>query len=230
MRRSIVLILCLALATACSGEAQDGAAPPGQGGSGDAPAVPGTGDTDPFSGPLPEGHPPMGGMQGGMPGGAMAGTQPLEVTWRVPKGWTESPGTNAMRLAQFDVGLKGAPGQPAPQLVVFKGIGGSNQANIDRWSGQFNQPDGSSSKDKTKVTLSLRGKLRVTRVEITGTHSTAMLPGEGGETTQAAALLGAILEAHGGRLFLKLVGPADQIDSVRAAFDTFLDGVDLKQK
>ena len=57
---------------------------------------------------------------------------------KVPKTWTESPPTGSMRLAQWSIGEKD-PGE----LVLFNFPGGGSiDANINRWVGQFQQAVG----------------------------------------------------------------------------------------
>ena len=52
---------------------------------------------------------------------------------KVPKDWKEEQPSSSMRIAQFRV-----PGNDGDgELVVFSGIGGSVDANLNRWYGQF---------------------------------------------------------------------------------------------
>src|SRR5919204_5125099 len=57
-----------------------------------------------------------------------------------PASWKEEPPANQMRLAQFK--LPKVDGKEDATLVIFKGISGSAQQNIDRWKGQFEPPEG----------------------------------------------------------------------------------------
>ena len=58
--------------------------------------------------------------------------------------------------------------------LTIMGAGGSIEANIDRWYGQFKQPDGSSTKDKAKVSKSKVAGQTVHMVDISGTFKTQM--------------------------------------------------------
>src|SRR5579884_3708047 len=60
-----------------------------------------------------------------------------------PPGWRSTPTSSSMRVAQFT--LPRAEGDPEDaELVVyyFGGSGGSVEANMQRWVGQMQQPDG----------------------------------------------------------------------------------------
>lgn len=179
--------------------------------------------------PVPAGHPPMDGPT--IPAGPVAGAPPAgwaALTWTAPPGWTQSPPANAMRVAQLD--LPGAaPGAPPVQCVVFGGIGGGKEKNIDRWIGQFVQPGGGSSKDLAKVTESEKDGVRTTRVSLRGNFTVSMVPGKS-EATNAEGwmLLGAIVETSAGEFQVKLVGPAATLEKEEANFDAFLSSIKVK--
>ena len=50
---------------------------------------------------------------------------------KLPAGWKEETPTNQMRLAQFKIPKVGDDAEDA-ELIIFKGLGGSATANIDR--------------------------------------------------------------------------------------------------
>ena len=55
----------------------------------------------------------------------------------VPDGWIRENPSNSMRLAQFNISGK----SERCELIIFSGIGGSVDANLNRWLGQFLNPD-----------------------------------------------------------------------------------------
>ena len=58
-----------------------------------------------------------------------------------PAEWKEEAPSNKMRYTQFV--LPKAEGDPKDgEIVIFKGLGGSGKANIDRWKEQFSTNDG----------------------------------------------------------------------------------------
>ncbi len=121
-----------------------------------------------------------------------------------------------MRAAQYTVG-------DAECVVYFfgPGQGGSVEANIARWSGQFASPDGKPA--AAKVTQSTVHGLPVTRMDITGTYTAT---GGAAMTSQAPKaanrMLAAIVEGPGGNLFIKFSGPAKSVAAQVAAFDGLL--------
>jgi hypothetical protein len=106
------------------------------------------------------------------------------------------------------------------------------QANIDRWYGQFAQPDGSATKDKaTTKTLKLAG-CTVTFVDVAGTYKD--MPGgpfAGGKTIERPdyRMLAAIIETpeqeKRGSYFLKFYGPAATVAQEADGFRKMIEGM-----
>jgi hypothetical protein len=72
---------------------------------------------------------------------APAGSGPLVFTPQA--GWTVEKPTSAMRKAQYLLPHAEKDTEDASLVVFFfSGQGGTPQANIDRWTQQFEQPDG----------------------------------------------------------------------------------------
>src|SRR5688572_4312851 len=97
-----------------------------------------------------------------------------------PPSWKETPVSSPMRLKQFAIpGKKGEA-----ELVIFffgQGQGGSSQANLDRWKGQFQPPAGKKPEDISKVTTGKAGPAKTTTLDISGTYmfkANPMGPGE----------------------------------------------------
>jgi hypothetical protein len=103
--------------------------------------------------------------------------------------------------------------------------GGSVDANVQRWAGQFEQKPG----DEAKRTQRTIGDLKVTVVEVKGTFKSGM-PGMGPATSKEKwALLGAIVETPGGTpWFFKLTGPEKTVTAARADFDKLVDSFRVK--
>ena len=139
------------------------------------------------------------------------------VAWSVPPAWTEGPG-GSMRVATYRVPAAGGA-EPGEVAVFFfgPGQGGSVDANVERWSSQF---EGSPRAERSEKRVSGLG---VTLVRIAGTY---LAPGGPMMQSQGARpdyrLLGAIVEAPGGLVFFKLTGPAPTIAAAQAAFDALV--------
>jgi len=115
-------------------------------------------------------------------------------------------------------------GENAECVVYFFGAGqgGSVQANVDRWKGQFTAPDGKPATAKiAKITVH---GLPATTIEVSGQYS-----GMGGPMAKTPSiapdfrLLGAIIEGPGGNVFLKLAGPASLVARNEGKFKQMLD-------
>lgn len=123
-------------------------------------------------------------------------------------------------------------GDLPPGRMTVMGAGGSVQANVDRWYGQFAQPDGSATKDKaTTKTLKLAG-CTVTIVDVSGTYKD--MPGgpfAGGKTIERPdyRMLAAIVEtpeqAKQGSYFLKFYGPAATVAQEADGFRKMVEGL-----
>ena len=154
-----------------------------------------------------------------------------EISFTAPDSWIAEPPSSQLRKAQFKIPGKGDEGEAEMTVFYFPGAGGSVEANLDRWYGQFKQPDGSSSKDKaSKETRDING-LKVTVVSVTGVYQKPVNPTMmGGPVTDVAGygLKAAIVETEGGPWFFKMVGPEGTLDGASADFDQFVNTFSLK--
>ena len=127
------------------------------------------------------------------------------LTFKRPEGWTWVETSSPMRKAQL--GVPGLDGKAGGEVVFFHfgpGNGGGTKANVDRWLGQF-QEKGDALKSKVEE-VTVRGRT-ITFVRAQGTYLSGM-PG-GPKTPQPDfMLMGAIVEAPDGSVFLRFTGPA----------------------
>jgi hypothetical protein len=95
--------------------------------------------------------------------------------------------------------------------------GGTVDANVTRWIGQFDSEGQKTAKKSTRKV----GAFTITIVEVRGTFSGGM--GKPPSTSEWA-LLGAIVtsEAEDAPYFFKLVGPAKSVVAARAEVDSML--------
>src|SRR3989338_9158151 len=69
------------------------------------------------------------------------------LTWSAPEGWIEETPSSPMRKAQYCLPkVEGDSEDVSVSLFYFPGQGGSIEDNLNRWYGQFIQPDGKSTK------------------------------------------------------------------------------------
>jgi hypothetical protein len=144
------------------------------------------------------------------------------LRWIAPVGW-KSEAARPMRAATYTV--PPAAGDSAGGEVVINffgpGQGGSVEANIERWKGQVQGPDG-------KPTAAAVAKRTVNGISMTTIDASGAYSGMGGpmmaspKTVPGYRLLGAIVEGPGGYVFVKFAGPAKTVAANRQKFDAML--------
>lgn len=140
------------------------------------------------------------------------------VHWTVPANW-KSEAQRPMRLNTYTV----APGAECGVYYFGQGQGGSVDANVDRWIGQFLQAGGKPSKAAAKIAKRTVHGLPVTTVDVSGAYTGMGGPAaQPGPAVSGYRLLGAIVEGPQGSIFFKFVGPAKIIAQNQAAFDKMI--------
>jgi hypothetical protein len=141
-----------------------------------------------------------------------------------PKEWNVVPSSSSMRVAQYALPRAAGDSEDAELIVYyFGGQGGSVQANLDRWVGQMEQPDGRPSKAVAKTeTLTVNG-MSVTILDVSGTYVAEMAPGSGARNNKPGfRLKAAVVETKAGPYFVKLTGPQKTVERWNAPFTAFL--------
>ena len=139
----------------------------------------------------------------------------------VPQGWSVETPSSSMRLAEYR--LPSAEGDGT--LAVFRfgpGQGGGVEANLDRWLGQFQQPDGRDSRDVARLWTEEVDGLSAHLVDVSGTFSVGAMSGGSGEPQPNYSMLGAIIEAPSGMFVFKLTGPESSIMEWRTDFLAYI--------
>ena len=115
--------------------------------------------------------------------------------------------------------------------LTIMGAGGSIEANIARWEGQFSQADGTAT--KAKVTEETVEEMKVTMVDISGVYVETMGgPFSGGKKVENPdfRVLAAIIQTpESGNYFVKLIGPKATIGANEKAFVDTIKGITLKE-
>ncbi len=161
------------------------------------PAAPGTAEPPPpDDGPGPE-----------------PAARPAPFKWTVPEGWAAKPSKSVMRLATF--GIAKAPDAEC-YVSMLNGDGGGTKRNVEVWYEQVGK------KPPTDAELSALPRApilggRATFVSVEG----AIPSGTGGDATKPWMLVGMILERGDHAVFVKLVGPPDQVRGEQDRFRAF---------
>jgi hypothetical protein len=143
-----------------------------------------------------------------------ASAKPANITWQKPAAWKTVDHPSRMRKATYEI--PGVDGAAAATLSVTR-VGGSVQANIARWEGQF---DGSPKGTRTERKAN---GVRIHIVQIDGTFKGGGMPGAPvAEKQPAWSMLSAIAEADGANYFFKMTGPKKTVDAARGDFDVLL--------
>lgn len=139
-------------------------------------------------------------------------------------GWEEVATTSKMRVVQYKL-PRVAPDAEDAELIVFHfpGGGGSVQDNLDRWVGQFAQPDGSESKDKASSSTRKVGAFALTEMTLCGTYVAETSPGSGERFNKPGWCMNAcVIEGPGGPFYAKAVGPSATLAHWRPSWNAFL--------
>ena len=162
--------------------------------------------------------------------GALLAENVAGLKWTPPAGW-KSSGATSMRAATYPVAPAPGDSSGGECAVYFFGVGqgGSVQANLDRWQGQFKDPGGKLATSKVaKVTIH---GLPVTTIDVSGQYSGMAGPQA---TTPALVpgyrLLGAIIEGPSGNVFIKFAGPSKTVAANQGRFQQLLDSFEKGAK
>jgi len=138
-----------------------------------------------------------------------------------PAGW-KTEGAQPMRAATYAIAP--APGDKAGgECGVYffgAGQGGSVEANLDRWKGQFRGPDGKAA--AAQVARRTANGLTVTTIDTSGEYSGMGGPLGSGRAVSGYRLLGGIVEGRGGNVFVKFTGPARTVAANAQKFQQLL--------
>jgi hypothetical protein len=153
-----------------------------------------------------------------------ARTEAAGLRFTVPADWARVPAPSDMRAAQFRVPHAGNDAEDGELVLFFfgKGQGGSAEQNVERWTGQFTQPDGKPSKDAAVVTIRTVNGLKQTSVDVAGTYKPAPMGGAGGAEKPGWRLLATVVEGDGGPWFWRLTGPDATVAAAKPRFDALL--------
>jgi hypothetical protein len=165
-----------------------------------------------------------------------ASAKPIEATKPAPAqaltmtpqpGWVAEEPSSAMRKAQFRLPHADSDSEDASLVVYyFVGQGGTREANLERWAGQFEQPDGSPSGDALRSSTRKVGDLEVFEAALSGTYVAETAPGSGVHVNKPGwRMQTAIIDASDGPWYFKLVGPEATVAKWNASYVAYLDSV-----
>jgi len=144
------------------------------------------------------------------------------ISWKAPEGW-KAEAEKPMRAATYTVTAAKGDTENAECAVYFFGTGqgGSVEANIERWTGQF---EGAKAPTPKKEKL---GGFDVSSVELEGTYTppNMMNPNAPKTPHPGYKLVAMIVAAPQGNVFFKLSGPKKTVDASKDAFAKMIKGL-----
>lgn len=158
------------------------------------------------------------GEQANQTAAAMTGTaNHTEIgglLWAIPEGWTKTPSSSSMRLAEYKAGEGGAAS------VRFFAIGGGAEENISRWRGQVANPLST----PTSKTINA-GPLKISTFAATGTYAGMGPSGAATAPAENTRFLGAYVEGAGQPVQMVITGPDHVVRDIEKAWELMLAGV-----
>lgn len=145
-----------------------------------------------------------------------------QIGLSLPADWKEVK--PRVRIIEKEFEIPGKDGADPARLTIMR-AGGSVQANVDRWLGQFEQTQDQPS---TETTEAADGKLH--RVRVSGRYKDQAGPFAPPVMRDQYRLDGAILETkQQGNYFFKLIGPSSTVEAHAEAWSAALKSLELKQ-
>ena len=141
-----------------------------------------------------------------------------------PGDWKEQAPANKMRYMQFRLPKKGDDKEDA-ELVIFKGLGGGSKANVDRWKGQFEPPEGKTVDDVAQIKEIKIGDRPAVYVDIQGTYKFKLQPfnpRSKEEKKPNYRMLAIYYDGSENPYQIKLTGPAKTVETYKKGFDEWV--------
>ena len=138
--------------------------------------------------------------------------------------------TPKSRMLEFELQIPKVGDDENNGRLTIMGAGGEIDANISRWKGQFTQPDGSDTSDKTKLAEKTIADQTVHLVDISGTYLESVGAPMSGKKIERDnyRMLAAIIETDSnGKYFVKFYGPKATVDKNAKAFKKMIESLKM---
>lgn len=155
-----------------------------------------------------------------------------KILFKAPAEWKKVPPKNNIILSEFSAPANAEKEKQA--RITFSSATGGIEGNLTRWYGQFTQPDGSVTKDKSKLEKFEVAGQTIHFVDIPGTFADSMGAGPFQQAPTVKRenyrMLGAIVETKDmGTYFIKATGPTESIEKLKEGFHKMLDTMEVKK-
>lgn len=138
-----------------------------------------------------------------------------DTAFEAPSSWEKIKPSSSMRKAQFAVTREGISDKGEIVFFYFgPGGAGGTRANVQRWYRQFKEPESQlgASTEKIEVDGAAGTLVKATGTFLSGAPLGPKTPKTG------YSLLGAIIEAPKGHIFIKFTGPRDLVTDAEKEF------------
>jgi hypothetical protein len=136
-----------------------------------------------------------------------------------PADWKKEEPSNNFRWMQFRL-PKAKDDKEDAELVISKGLGGTAEANVERWKGSFKPPAGKTIGDVSKVEEITIGGRKATYLDVSGTYNVPFAPKP--DARPDYRMLAVHYEGKDNPYTFKLVGPAATVEAAKKGFDEWL--------
>lgn len=154
-----------------------------------------------------------------------------ELRLKAPDGWVSERPSSSMRVSQYQLPAAEGDTQAASLVVYYFGAGqgGSVDANLERWIGQMQTPDGRPPREKAKTETTTINGMKVTLLDVTGVYAGGDMGGGGaGQSKPTFRMRAGVIETPKGAYFIKLVGPEKTVNRWDQAFQEFIKSAEFK--
>jgi hypothetical protein len=145
--------------------------------------------------------------------------------YTAPASWKARASNSSMRVAEFAVPRVAGDAEDGEVIIYFfGGSGGTVEANIERWVGQFKTASGGAVPAPQRMTSTV-GALKVTAIDVSGTYVAEVRPGAGDRLNKPNfRMRAAVVETQKGPYFIKFTGPEKTVAQSLASgdFDRFV--------
>lgn len=141
----------------------------------------------------------------------------------VPGTWKQQQPKSGILMYEFS--SPAVEGDKTDGRMTVMAAGGSVEANIERWYGQFSQPDGTATRDRAKTEKRTIAGRDVHVVDITGTYREQF---GGNAESPNYRMLAAIIVTPEANFFLKYYGPRKTITANEKAFKEMVESLSAK--
>ena len=143
----------------------------------------------------------------------------IKFAFTAPAGWVQKGGKTAFREITFAA----AEGSPAECYVTeLANTGGGLEANVNRWAGQMG------AESLTADAIAALPKIKVFGNDAPVAEFRGTFSGMGGDAHPDYTMLGTLSDAGGSTYFIKMVGPAAEMEAQKSNFTAFCESLTLK--